>query len=86
MKKTLEESKFLIRKYIEENPKSSLVFLSEVDFINLLNDGAIDGGLNDERKDVDTGEITYRQSAIYEGIRIETDTKHKISDSSEYNL
>jgi len=86
MKKTLEESRFLVRRYLEENPSSDLVFLSGVDFINLLNDGAVECELNDERIGIGTGKTIYKQSVIYEGIRIEAATEYKISDSAEFGL
>lgn len=82
LKQSIEGSKGLLRKFKFENPENDKINLEEVDFINLLNDGAEGPILNEPLKV--KKQVIYRHKAIYEGVLIVTHTKFKIYNSAEY--
>jgi hypothetical protein len=84
LKKLIEDSRTIIRRFKNESPQEDRISLDANDFINLLNDKAEGPILNEPLKI--NNELHYIHKAVYEGVLITTTTERKISDSGEFGI
>jgi len=76
-----------IRMYKNQNPNGALFLKNETDFLNLINNGAEQISLNNDKPLFGKHNLKkYGHKAIYDGIDIFSYTSFEVTDSGEFGL